>query len=181
MHVLAVSLSGSHSHLAALVALGALAFGMAISLEGIRNVVDRTRSDSRKPGVAESLRSLFKHMQQLGNPDLQFVAWGDNNAADKVVADAACKLYALFLRKPTASTTDAWFKGSNHATTAAANGDVVVYMRGTSGGGREYCPVFHDGLPLGTGLTVQSHTTVNGNTKSASADQVSGFAIIGAP
>ncbi len=154
---------------------------MALTLEGVNLVKRRTRYDTRKVGVAEALRSFFKHMENLGNPDLQFVAISGLDAADKVVADAACKLYALYIAKPTASTTDAWFKGSNHATVAAANGDVVVYLRGTSGGGRAYCPVFHDGLPLGTGLTVGAHTTVNGNTKSAAADAPTGFAIVGAP
>jgi len=169
------------AHVAALAGLTlTIGFGV-LTLEGIRNVVDRTRADTRKPGVAESLRSLWQHMQQLGNLDLQFVSWGATNAADKVVADVACKLYALFLAKPSASTVDAWFKGSNHATVTAANGDVTVFFVGTSGGGRQYCPVFHDGLPLGTGLTVQTHTTVNGNTKSNAADSVTGFAIVGAP
>jgi len=154
---------------------------MALSLEGINLVKRRARADTRSVGVAEALRSFFKHMENLGNPDLQLVAISGLDSADKVVADAACKLYALYFKKPTASTTDAWFKGSNHATVAAANGDFTAYLRGTSGGGRSYCTVFHDGLPLGTGLTVGSHTTVNGNTKSAAADAPTGFAIIGAP
>lgn len=154
---------------------------MAIALEGINLVKRRARADTRSVGVAESLRSLFKHMENLGNPDLQLVAISGLDAADKVVADAACKLYALYLKKPTASTTNAWVKGSNHATVAAANGDIVVFLVGTSGGGRSYMPVFHDGLPLATGLTIGSHTTVNGNTKSAAADCATGFAIIGAP
>jgi hypothetical protein len=154
---------------------------MALTLEGVNLVKRRTRMDTRNVGSAEALRSLWKHMENLGNPDLQFVAISGLDAADKVIADAACKLFAYFIRKPTASTTDAWFKGSNHATVAAANGDIVTYLRGTSGGGRAYCVVYHDGLPLSTGLTVGSHTTVNGNTKSAAADAPTGFAIVGAP
>lgn len=154
---------------------------MALTLEGINLVKQRSRHDTRKPGVFEALQSLWKHMQQLGNLDLQIVVWGSTAAADKVVADAACKVYAIFLSKPSASTTDAWFKGSDHATVAAAAGDFSARMVGTGGGGRQYCPVFHDGLPMGTGFTVQTHTTVNGNTKSAAADSVTGFAIIGAP
>ena len=153
---------------------------MALSLEGINLVKRRARADTRSVGVAESLRSLFKHMENLGNPDLQLVAISGLESADKVVADAACKLYALYFKKPTASTTDAWIKGSDHATVAAANGDFVAKLVGTAGGGRSYMPVFHDGLKLGTGLTIGSHTTVNGNTKSAAADAPTGFAIIGA-
>jgi len=154
---------------------------MALTLEGIRKVIERTRNDVRKPGVPEGLRSLWIHMQQLGNLDLQYVAFSGLGSADGVIADAACKLYALYVKKPTASTVDAWLKGSNHATTAAVNGDVTAFLVGTSGGGREYVLVFHDGLPLGTGLTVGCHTTVNGNTKSNAADAATGFAIVGAP
>lgn len=154
---------------------------MALSLEGINLVKRRARGDTRAVGVAESLRSLWKHMENLGNPDLQLVVISGLETADKVIADAACKLYALYLKKPTASTVDSWAKGSNHATVAAANGDVVVYLRGTSGGGRSYMPVFHDGLPLATGLTVGAHTTVNANGKSLVADAPTGFAIVGAP
>lgn len=153
---------------------------MAIATEAINLVKRRARADTRSVGVAESLRSLFKHMENLGNPDLQLVAISGLDSADKVIADAACKVYAIYLFKPTASTTDAWFKASNHATTAAANGDVVVYLRGTAGGGRSYCAVFHDGLPMGTGFTCAAHTTVNGSTDSAAADAPTGFAIIGA-
>lgn len=161
-------------------ALAFLVVGMALSLEDINKVVRRTRYDTRKPGVAEALRSLFKHMQALGNPDLQLKVYDQTSNSDTVIADVACKLYALYIKKPSGSTTDAWLKGSNHATVAAANGDIVVYLQGTGGGGREYCPVFHDGLLLSTGLTIASHTTVNGSTDSADADSPNGFAIIGA-
>lgn len=152
---------------------------MALSLGDPRKVKEKCRFDLRKPGAVEALRGLFKHLEQLRNPDLQFVPIAATGS-DEVIADVGCKLYALFLKKPAASTTDAWFKGSNHATTAAANGDIVVYLRGTSGGGREYALTFNDGLPFGTGLTVASHTTVNGSTDSAAADSPTGFAIIGA-
>lgn len=154
---------------------------MALSLENILQVKRRTRWETRKPGASESLRALFKHMESLGNPDLQLVALDFTANADIVVADVACKLYALYLKKPSGSTTDAWVKGSDHATVAAANGDVVAKMIGTGGGGQEHCIIYPDGLKLGTGLTMASHTTVSGNTDSNDADSCAGFAIIGAP
>lgn len=154
---------------------------MALTLGDINQVFRKARADARGVGPAEAMRSLSKHMQQLGNPDLLLVEFGALGTADKVFSDSACKLFALYGKKPTASTTDAWLKVSNHATVAAANGDVVVYFRGTSGGGKQYCVVFHDGLPLGTGATAGCHTAVNGNTKSAAADAVTGYAIVGAP
>jgi hypothetical protein len=80
---------------------------------------------------------------------------------------------------------DAWLKGSDNATTAAAAPDIAFKLKGQgvssqSLGNREYCALFGDGLPFGTGLTLGSHTTNNGNTKSAVADAPTGFAIIAA-
>lgn len=153
---------------------------MALSLEGVLVVKQKSRFDSRKAGVTESLRALWAYLPYLGNPDLQLVAYSGLETADAVIADAACKVHAIYVKKPTASTVDAWLKGSDHASAAAANGDVVVKLIGTGGGGREYCPVFADGLPMGTGFTLGSHTTVNGAVKSAAADAATGFVIIGA-
>lgn len=154
---------------------------MALTLEQNLNVKERCRADAQKVGVAESLRALWKHMQQLGNPDLKFKSISGLASADVVVSDAACKLYAWCIKKPSASTVDAWAKISDHASTAGTNPDVAVKMVGTGGGGRAYCPIWLDGLPLGTGCTVGCHTANNGNTKSAAADAVTGFAIVGAP
>jgi hypothetical protein len=164
--------------------LSALSFlfvvGMALSLGNINNVFRKARGESRSAGVAEAIRGLSLHMQQIGNPDLQLVEFTGLETADKVVADVGCRLYALYCRKPTASTVNSWLKGSNHASAAAANGDIGVVLQGTGGGGRSYCPIFHDGLLLATGLTLGAHTTVNGSSKSLVADAPTGFAIIGA-
>lgn len=163
---------------AALVTLAAIA--MALTLADPNTAFRKARGGSRAAGVQESLRALQAHINTLANPDLQFVAFSGLETADKVIADVGCTLFALYCKKPTASTTNAWLKGSNHASAAAAAPDLAVFLVGTSGGGREYCPIFGDGLPFGTGLTLGSHTTNNGNTKSAAADAPTGFAIIGA-
>jgi hypothetical protein len=153
---------------------------MALTLERILSVKQRCRMDSRKPGVVESLRALWKHMEQLTNPDLQWVPLDYTGNADQVIANVACKLYALYLAKPAASTVAAWVKISDHATVAAAAGDVVVPFIGTGGGGQTHCQVWPDGLKLATGATTASHTAVNGNTDSDDADSCVGFAIVGA-
>lgn len=155
---------------------------MALTLESINKVLQRARVDAQaKVAIATALRGFFKHANDvLKNPDLQFVPFQLANGADTVIADAACKLHFLAVVKPQASTTNAWFKGSNHATVAAANGDITLFLVGAGGGGKAYGLHFGDGLPLGTGLTIQSHTTVNGNTASAAADLAYGFAILGA-
>lgn len=153
---------------------------MALTLERINDVKQKCRFDSRNPGPVECLRALFKHQEQRGNPDMQFVPLDYTGNADQVIADVACKLYAIYLVKPTASTTAAWVKISDHATVAAASGDVVIPFVGTGGGGQAHCVVFPDGLKLATGATTASHTAVDGNTDSADADSCAGFAIVGA-
>lgn len=152
---------------------------MSLSLENINLVKQRCHASLRKPGPGEALRALFKHMQQLGNPDLQLVVLDFTANADIVVADVACKLYALYVKKPAASATAAWVKGSDHATVAAASGDIVVPLV-AAGGGQEHCVTYNDGLQLAVGLTMASHTAVDGNIDSADADSAAGFAIIGA-
>jgi len=154
---------------------------MALTLVDILLVKQKCRIDiQRNPGVSKALQAQFMHLNSIGNPDLQFVPIDYTGNADIVVADVACRLYVWCLQKPTASTTDAWPKMSDHATAAAANGDVVYKLIGTGGGGRQYCPTFQDGLIMGTGITTASHTTVNGSTDSNDADAAVGFAVIGA-
>lgn len=154
---------------------------MALSLENINAVRQKCRLDSfAHVGPARMLKALFEQFNEVQrNPDLQFVAFQLANAADTVIADAACRLYFLVAIKPAGSTTNAWVKGSNSASAAAAAGDVVLPMIGTGGGGKAQTLVFPDGLPLSSGLTIASHTTVNGSTRSADADCAYGFAIVG--
>jgi hypothetical protein len=154
---------------------------MAQTLATALSVKQKALSDTRDPASQSVLRTFFSYISQhRGSPDLQFVAISGLNAADVVLSDVALKLYVVLLKKPTASTTDAWAKISDHASAAAANGDWVSKFIGTSGGGQELCAVWPAGMKLGTGATIGSHTTVNGSTKSASADAPVGFAIVGA-
>lgn len=159
----------------------ALAFvAMALTLSDPNIAFQKTRAAARSAGVAEAVRALKAHLNTLGNPDVKFASYSGLETADVVISDSACTLLGLYFKKPTASTTNAWLKGSDHATVAAAAADIVFKLIGTSGGGREYMPIFGDGLPFGTGLTLGCHTTNNGNTKSAAADAATGFAIVGA-
>jgi hypothetical protein len=154
---------------------------MALTLASALSVKQKALADTRAAATQSLLRTFYSYWSQhKGNADLQFVPISGLNAADGVAADVACKLYVAFFKKPTASTTDAWLKASDHATVAAANGDFVLKFIGTGGGGQELCAVFPNGMIFGTGITFGSHTTVNGNTKSNSADAPVGFAIVGA-
>ena len=154
---------------------------MALTLEDAVKTKQRCRAETRSPGASLILKALFMHLAtNLNNIQLQFTAVAGLNSADVVGADVACKVYCVYGKKPTASTTDAWLKASDHATTAAANGDFVAKYLGTGGGGQEHAIAYMDGLKMGTGFTLGSHTTVNGNTKSNVADAPTGFVIVGA-
>jgi hypothetical protein len=154
---------------------------MALSLGDANAVVRRMRGSARSSGVAETIRAFSATLNDvLQNRDIQLVEFANMNSADKVIADVACRILAIYVKKPTASTTDAWFKGSAHATVAAADGDFTMKLVGTGGGGREYFVSFQSGLPMTLGFTIQCHTTVNGSTKSANADCASGFVVLAA-
>lgn len=152
---------------------------MALTTESINLVRQRCFPQLKGRHIQEQLKGLFDHLNHAGNPDLTFVALS-GSTSDQVISDVACKVYAVYVRKPTASTTDAWVKASDHASAAAANGDFVLKLLGTGGGGKEYMAVFPTGLLMGTGFTLATHTTVNGSTDSNAADQPVGFAIVGA-
>lgn len=150
------------------------------TLRPIVQVQQLARIDSAKsPAVAEALRALYKHLQQ--NPkDLYYKAFTTSGAADVVLSDSPCKIYALMTKKRTGSTTASWLKGSDHATVAAAAGDIVIPYT-AAGGVKAFCQIWPDGLSLLLGLTIAQHTAVNGNTDSAAADSVDGFVLLGAP
>ncbi len=152
---------------------------MALTLENINLVKQRTRWEVVTPGITELFRALWKHMEQLGNLDLQFVKLDYTGNADQVIANVPCRLYALYLKKPSTSTTAAWVKVSDHATTCAAAGDLVVPLLAAAAAKKELAIVEPDGIPLANGATTASHTAVDGNTDSADADSCAGFAIVG--
>jgi hypothetical protein len=154
---------------------------MAQTLASALSVRQKALADTRNASSQSLLRTFFSFWaQQKGNADLEFKAISGLQTADAVLSDVAGKLHVLFLRKPSASTTTAYAKISDHATVAAAAAELVAALIGTGGGNQEICQVYPDGLKFGTGMTIGSHTTASGNTMSAAADAPVGFAIVGA-
>ena len=154
---------------------------MALTLENINLVKQRTRWDTRKPGVSESLRALWKHMESLGNPDLQFVAYDESGQAGKVIANVPCKVYALYIKKPAASTVAAWLKLIDATTvgTEATSDGITLKQAAAVGAVKEHCVVFPDGWSFATGVTIASDTAGNNSTASEVADSASGWVIVG--
>lgn len=125
----------------------------------------------------ESLRKLKEHIQAVqGNVDLEFVAIADLTG-DAVVADVACQIYAIFLKKQ-ATATDAFFKAVDHATVAAGTTFFLCVELAESG--EQVLLLFPGGLPQATGVTLVSSTTDTGSTDSTAGDGPNGFVILGA-
>lgn len=132
---------------------------------------------SFKPST-QLLLMAFKSwlIQQGNNPDLQFVPFAALAATETVVADAACTLYALVLRKANTATVT-YSKLTDSATTSSdADSEVRIPQNVAKS---EAVLIFNTGFALASGATMQGNTTPSGGTSSG-ANAADGFALIGA-
>jgi hypothetical protein len=147
-----------------------------VSLLAKRRVM--SYANSLKPGVNGTLSWLFQYFAQFkGNPDLQFVPMDTLTNGNTVIADAACKVYAIVLTKATA--TKSWFKGTDNATTSTTDGSQDLGLA-ISGADNSMALIFPDGLAMASGLTVCANTTGTGATGSG-ANGPAGFVLLGNP
>lgn len=163
---------------------------MAISLQDANKVWQKVKgavagSDS---ATQEQLKALKHYLATLkGNPQLQFVpinglvnSSDSGNTVSQVLADAACRIYAIVLVKR--GTTATWFKGSNSATTAATDGTQVIAEHDANAvAGQEIVRIFKDGKSMSSGFTVTEDTAGVTATLTLLANRFDGFTIIGAP
>lgn len=173
---------------------------MALTLEGGRAVWDRVKiatqnsNEASFVGAASVFKAVKTYLATQGkNIRLQFcvidgnVSASDGTAtASVVLADSPCRLYALYLKKNGSVAT--WFKGSNHATTAATDGTQVITEHDANNDTvpvgmtkNEICRVFTNGKSLSAGLTITQNTSATGSTLTLAANRFDGFAIVGAP
>lgn len=151
---------------------------MALSTESSNLVWQKVKIAlaAADPSIQETLRRLKYHLANVkGNPDLQFVAVTDLGA-DAIVADAATKVYAIYLKKG-ATATGAFFKAADNASSAGTTAsDLVQEMNAAS---QEFLLTYFNGWAQGTGFTIGSDTTADGSTASTSGDGPNGFVLIG--
>lgn len=124
------------------------------------------------------LDQLFRYFSQHGaNPDLQVVFYA-NLTADSIVADAACRVYAVYGRKQN-TATDAYFKGNDSATVTSGSDDDInlEFLEALD----SQVWVSKKGLPMANGFTIGSDTSANGTSATSTGDGPDGFVIIGAP
>jgi len=128
-----------------------------------------------KPFNTGLVRWLFSWFAQFtAGADLAIVEFAALSSAEVVIIAEAATLYALVMRKATATAT--FTKLTDNATTSSdASSDIRISMIGI----KETALVYPQGLALANGATMQGNTTAGGGTGSG-ADGASGFAIIGA-
>lgn len=158
---------------------------MALTTQAANLVRQKTYMINRNAGVFYALKALFLHLAaNKGNPDLflknidgTYSSSDGGNNASQVLVDAACTLYAIYLKK--SGTVAVSFKASNHASTAATDGTQALGYIITSSA-EENLFLFPSGHALSTGLTVTENTTATGSTLTLAANRLDGFVIVGA-
>lgn len=155
---------------------------MAISLSNAVLVKQRALAETRKPNVQGALKWFFSYIAQHLNPQAQFqiVFFSALGSTDVVIADAACKLYAVFMRVPSTSDAVTFVKATDHASTASDAASEFRFAFGGTGVAEEIV-IYHRGKAMANGITMQGTTTADGGTGSDAADGCSGFVILGAP
>lgn len=135
-----------------------------------------------KPAAYDQLRRLKEHLQgKYGNINLQFVAIS-NLTADVVAADAACKVYAVVLKKRNTSTA-AYYKAFNDAATDSSAEDALLTI-GLTAAQEQAVFISNDGKAFSAGVAHGSFTAATGaagTTASTSGDGPDGFVILGNP
>jgi hypothetical protein len=154
---------------------------MALSLERALLVRERTRRFTRKPKIQSALKAFFSYIDQHKRDiDLQFVAFSALDDSETVIADAACKVYATYMRKGSGSTVTTFVKETDSATTSSDASSEFRFELAEVGA-QEEIVIYFDGAAMASGVTMQGNTTANGGTAAVAVDAVSGFVIIGAP
>ena len=146
----------------------------AFSGEDINLTRQRILPVQRDAAVQIMMEAFFEAMVHEGNPDMQYVTFTDLENADEVILAGAGAVCMVYIKKPSGSTTTAYFKASDHATVTAADEEMGVAMDTND----EHVLCFPAGVPQTVGFTVGSHTTAAGNTKSQAADAPSGFVLL---
>jgi hypothetical protein len=108
-------------------------------------------------------------------PFLQTVEFAALTGTSTVIANVACHLYAIVLKKTT--TTAAYFKGSDNATTASSSAPEVSLRQNTAETDLLFFPY---GLAMANGFSIASNTTGGGSTGSAAGDGAAGAVLLGA-
>lgn len=162
---------------------------MAISLESANKVRQKTYGAGLNPLVYAQLKAFFQFWAtHKSNADLQFIPFDGTDAdaaGGKVLADAACTLYAVFLEKGNlgnetdGTATDAYIWLLDDATDdagAGTDGRIALPSLTVDEQSLYLSPA---GIVMATGVVVKAYTDIDGVTDSTAGDAPNGFVIIG--
>lgn len=145
----------------------------------VRIALDTLKAPSQIRDAVASLKAYLSQVKR--NPDLTFVAIADLTA-DVVVADAACKIYGIALKKQ-ATATDAFYKLFDDAASDSSAEDAVLGIRLVDS--EDWTIITYPrGLAMANGAVHGSFTAMAGaagTTASTSGDGPNGFLILGNP
>jgi hypothetical protein len=142
--------------------------------------LDGLGASSAAKGAFASLR---KYMEQVRNPQLQFVAFVptsmDDAGGQDTGLDAAHRLIALYGKKA-ATDTDVYLYAFDDATNDAGAGTDgranLVFLES----GKEAWAIYPTGIPMVDGLVIKAYTDFDGTTDSTDTDCPNGFALVAA-
>lgn len=158
---------------------------MALSLENSNLVAQKTKLalEDAHPMAQEAFGAFKRYLaSQGGNPDLQFIPFAGasiDDAGGQVLADAACKLYGWYGKKPDAAT-DAYLVLLDDATDDAGGATDARVSAGFLVAKQANFGIYPNGLPMAAGVVAKSYTDYDGVTDSTAGDAPNGFVIIGA-
>lgn len=164
---------------------------MSLTLQSAQLVRQKTYMFERDPGVFYLLKALFLHLAaNRGNPQLQlvnvdgtFLASDGGANANQVVANVACTLYAIYLKKFGATQT--WFKLNDSATVTVGNGTdtMTIALNTTDQQGDtskfQYLWTYPMGYSMANGIAIAENTTATATTQTLKANRADGFIILG--
>jgi hypothetical protein len=159
---------------------------MSLSTQSANLVRQKTYMINRNPGVFYALKALFLHLAcNKNNPDLQLVnidgtslASDGGAAADQVIANVACTLYAIYLLKRGSVATS--FKMNDSATATVGDGTDTGPNFVVTTLAEEDLFLLPSGHAMANGIAISEDTTQTGDTATLKANRIDGFFIISA-
>lgn len=158
---------------------------MSLSLENSNLVWQKVRIALDTLGADSVARGAFKALKEKlasvgGNPDIQFVPIINtevDDASGKVLADAACKLIAVFAKK-TATATDAYLSILDDATDDTGVATDVRVVLPFLEASHQVTFIDPNGIAMATGVVGKSYTDWDGTTDTSAGDAMDGFILI---
>jgi uncharacterized protein (DUF697 family) len=163
---------------------------MALALESAPQIWQRVdqflANQNANPALVGQFKALRAYLvQQKGNPQLQFIPFGDAllvTSTGYSPIGVASTLYGVFFAKVGANgvgtATDSWLTIANDASNTTDATKFVALM--TSVAGQQVSATYPNGLIFGTDLTLTGETSAQDGTESTAGDSGMGFVIIGA-